>query len=106
MALTKSDCLDTFLSAWAALEDIVVSQKSSDEQVQKAENAQDQLTHDFIRERLDSLTERTAVFTQFVQFLSDVVQAIGNQGPLGAIRRLKGILDQASSALQTATANT
>src|SRR5262249_20415646 len=102
MPLAKSDCLDTFLRAWAALEEIVVSSKSSDDQVSAAEATQDQLTHDFIRERLDSLSERNAAFTEFIRMMGDVVNTIGTQGPLAAIKRLRGVLDDATSLVKSA----
>lgn len=106
MALLKSDCLDAFLRAWAALDKIATSPKATDAQAADAERAREDLAHDFIRSNLDTLEERTKLFARFVTEMERVIDAIKTEGPIQGLKTLESITDDAAALIETIAAAT
>ena len=96
--------LDKYNQAFDALTEIIDDPAATGADRTRAQRMADQLTLDFIRQRMDSIEARSAQFAEFIRRMEEVIAATSRDPILSGIKKLKGIVDKSKELIDLGTA--
>ena len=100
MKLTDEITQQKYLEAQSVLEAVLRSRVASRDQKRAALDSMDELDRRFLNKTMASLEARTKQFRQFIRQMESIVEEIEGRGsPFEALKRLKGIVDDANNML-------
>lgn len=96
---SPDETLQKYEQAEAALDAIARSRAATDDQRNKARQARDALTREFVGNAIIEVEARTVQFQDFIKRMERAIDDLGGNSPLPALQQLQSVVDQAKTLL-------